>query len=90
MLEAEDLAALRIDAGHDVLDRAVLARRVHRLKNQQQRVAVVGVKQPLPPAHFLDPGGLDRGTVKATDDFSARRAISCLTAAFETAKRSQP
>jgi len=35
LLETEDLAALRVDAGHDVPDRAVLARRIHPLKNQQ-------------------------------------------------------
>ena len=52
MFEAEDLAALRIDAGHDMLDGAVLAGGVHRLKNQQQRVAVVGIKQSLPRAHL--------------------------------------
>ena len=32
LLEREDLAALRIYAGHDVFDRAVLAGRIHRLK----------------------------------------------------------
>jgi hypothetical protein len=35
VLEAEYLAALRIDAGHDVLDDAVLAGCVHRLEDQQ-------------------------------------------------------
>jgi hypothetical protein len=35
MLEAEYLAALRVDPRHDVLDRPVLSRRVHGLKNQQ-------------------------------------------------------
>ena len=40
MLEAEYLAALRIDAGHDVPDGAILAGGVHGLKNQQHRVAV--------------------------------------------------
>ena len=35
MLEAEYLAALRIDAGHHVLDGAILSGRIHRLKNQQ-------------------------------------------------------
>ena len=47
MLEAEDLAALRIDARHHVLDRAVLAGRVHRLKDQQHGIAVGGVEQLL-------------------------------------------
>ena len=40
LFEAEHLAALRIYAGHDVLDGAVLAGGVHRLENQQQRMAV--------------------------------------------------
>ena len=35
LFEAEDLAALRIDAGHDVPDSAVLAGGVHALENQQ-------------------------------------------------------
>ncbi len=54
MFEAENLAALRIDAGHDVLDGAVLAGGVHRLKNQQQRTVVVGVEQTLLRAQFPD------------------------------------
>ncbi len=40
MLEGENLAALRIDAAHDVLDGAVLAGRVHRLKDEQDRMGV--------------------------------------------------
>ena len=43
-LEAEDLAALRIDPRHHVLDRAVLAGRVHRLEDQQQRVGVLRIQ----------------------------------------------
>ena len=54
MFEAEDLAALRIDARHHVLDGAVFAGRVHGLKNQQQRVAIVGVQQILLLAQFFD------------------------------------
>src|SRR5580704_17440703 len=38
MLETEYLASLRIDAGHHMLDGAVLASRVHGLKNQQERM----------------------------------------------------
>ena len=53
MFEAEDLAALRIDAGHDVLDGTVLAGGVHCLKNQKQRILVVGVKQALLLAQFF-------------------------------------
>ena len=40
MLEAEDLAALRVDPGHHMPDGAVLSRRIHRLENQQDRIAV--------------------------------------------------
>ena len=40
-LEREHLAALRIDAGHHVLDRAVLAGGVHRLEDEQQRPRVL-------------------------------------------------
>ena len=40
MTEADDLDALWVDAGHDVFDRAVLAGRVHRLKDDEERVAV--------------------------------------------------
>ena len=39
LFEAEDLAALRIDAGHDVPDGAVFAGAVHALEDQQQRIA---------------------------------------------------
>ena len=42
LFEAENLAALRIDAGHHVPDGAVFTRRVHALKDQQQRVTVGG------------------------------------------------
>lgn len=55
VLEAEHLAALRIDAGHDVADGTVLTGRVHSLEDQQQGVAVVGIKQTLQlaePARF--------------------------------------
>jgi hypothetical protein len=41
LLESEDLAALRID-GHHADDGAV-----HRLKNQQQRIAIAGTEQTL-------------------------------------------
>ena len=54
MLEAEDLAALRIDARHHMPDRAVLARRIHRLKDQQHRVAVGCVMKLLQRAQLRD------------------------------------
>jgi hypothetical protein len=44
MLERINLAALRIDPRHDVLDRAVFSRRVHRLKDDEQRPGVVGIE----------------------------------------------
>ena len=47
LLETENLAALRVDPGHDVPDGAVLAASVHPLKNQQQRIAVGRVVKPL-------------------------------------------
>jgi hypothetical protein len=40
LFETENLAALRIDPGHDVPDGAVLAASVHPLKDQQQRLAI--------------------------------------------------
>ena len=40
MFETEDLAALRIDAGHHVPDGAIFSGRIHRLKDQQDGVAV--------------------------------------------------
>src|SRR5690606_36478135 len=44
-LEAENRAPLGIHAGHDVLDGAVLARRVHGLENKKQYVDVGGIQQ---------------------------------------------
>src|SRR5213592_557596 len=46
-LEGDDLAAARVDAVHDVLDGAVLARRVHALEHDQHRVAAFGVEYVL-------------------------------------------
>ena len=40
MFEAEDLAALRIDTGHNVLDGPIFSGRIHSLKAQQDGVAV--------------------------------------------------
>ena len=54
MLEAVHLAALRIDARHDVPNRAVLPGRIHGLKNQQDRIAVRGVEQFLLGTESLD------------------------------------
>ncbi len=47
VLETEDLTALWIDPRHHVRDGAVLAGRVHGLKDQQQRVLIRGVEEVL-------------------------------------------
>ncbi len=47
LLEAGNLAPLRIDAGHDVPNGSIFAGGVHALKDQQQRVAVGSVVQVL-------------------------------------------
>ena len=54
LFETENLAALRIDPGHDVPDGAVLAGGIHPLKNQQQRIAVGRVVKLLQRAQLLD------------------------------------
>src|SRR6267142_353228 len=54
MLEAVDLAALRVHSGHHVLDHAVLARGVHGLEDDQQGVAVRGVKHVLQRSEVRD------------------------------------
>ncbi len=51
--KAEDVAALRIDARHDVLDAAVLAGRIHGLEDDEDGVAVGRVEQLLQVAHAL-------------------------------------
>ena len=52
MFEAEYLAALRIDPGHHVLDGAIFSRRVHRLKDQQDGIAVGCVEKLLQRAQL--------------------------------------
>src|SRR5215471_14988527 len=47
LLEREHLASLRIDSRHHVLNGAVLARRIHRLKHKQQGPAVLRVEHVL-------------------------------------------
>ena len=44
LLEAEDLAALGIDARHHVLDRAILTGGIHGLQDNQDRPAIGGVE----------------------------------------------
>src|SRR5580658_3116097 len=60
VLEAEHLAALRIDAGHHVADDAILAGGVHGLENQQHGVTFGGVKALLQPVQFGDLAGEQR------------------------------
>jgi hypothetical protein len=52
-LEGVDLAALRVHAAHDVLDRAILPGRVHGLKDQEKRPAVLRVEPLLEAAQEL-------------------------------------
>jgi hypothetical protein len=47
MLEAEHLAALGIDAGHNVADGTVFSRRIHGLKDQQQGIAIGRIEKLL-------------------------------------------
>ena len=52
LFEAKDLAALRIDPGHNVPNGAVLAAGIHPLKNQEQRIAVGSVVKVVQRAQF--------------------------------------
>ena len=54
LFETEDLAALGIDARHDVPHGAVLAGSVHPLKNQQQRIAAGRVVKALQRTQLLN------------------------------------
>ncbi len=54
VLEAEHLAALRVDAGHHVPDRPVLAGGVHGLEDQQHGVPVAGIEHLLLLAELAD------------------------------------
>src|SRR4029453_8506587 len=54
-LEGVHLAALRIDSGHHVLDRAILAGGVHRLKGEEDGPAVLRVEPVLELGERLDP-----------------------------------
>jgi hypothetical protein len=54
-LERHHLAALRVDAGHHMLDSAILARRVHGLEDEEDRPAVLGVEPVLQLCERLYP-----------------------------------
>ena len=47
LLEAEHLAALRVEARHDVFDRAVFAGRIHRLQHDQHGICIASPEQLL-------------------------------------------
>ena len=57
MLVTEHLAALRIDAGHDVLDGAVFARRVHALQDDEHGAFVFGVQKFVQGLQLFDMAG---------------------------------
>src|SRR5712671_1568571 len=59
LLERSDIAALRVDARKNVLDRAVLAGCVHALQDDQYRPAVLRVKLLLKIAQAF-PAGLEK------------------------------
>jgi hypothetical protein len=53
LLKTENLTSLRIQSGHDVFDGAVLAGRIHGLKNNEQRMASIRIKQSLARVHLF-------------------------------------
>ena len=53
--EREHLDTLRVDPRHHVLDRRVLAGGVHRLEDDEQRVAVARPQQLLRIGELIDP-----------------------------------
>ena len=56
LFEAGDVAALRVNAGHDVADGAVFASGVHGLEDEENGVATGGVVQALQVAERIDLG----------------------------------
>ena len=66
-LERVDLAALRIDARHHVLDDAVLAGGIHALQHDEHRPAVLRVKPLLQPGEPADAVGEHRLDVILVD-----------------------
>ena len=75
LLERDDLHALRVDARHDVLDRRVLAGRVHRLEDDQQRVGVARPQQLLRVLSCSMPSARTR-LAAASSFFAERRSNS--------------
>ena len=58
-LEAADLDALRVDAAHDVADRPVLPRGIHRLEDHDDAVGALGGQTHLVLGEDPDPGVKD-------------------------------
>jgi hypothetical protein len=56
LLERHHLATLRVDAGHHMLDGAILARRVHGLEDEEHGPAVLRVEPVLQCGERLHPG----------------------------------
>ena len=54
LFKAEDLAALRVDSGHDAADHAVFATGTHASIDDQQRSVVGHMVQPLQRAQFIE------------------------------------
>ena len=54
LLKRVDLTACGVNAREHRADRAILARRVHRLKDDQQRVCVAGVEDALEVVQLID------------------------------------
>ena len=55
--ERKNLTALRINAGHHMLDRAVFSRRVHRLEDEQDGPTILGIKHVLKFGEYFDAHG---------------------------------
>src|SRR4030095_3466998 len=55
-LKGKDLASLRVDPGHDMLDGAILAGSVHRLEDEQYCPLVLRVEHVLQIGQRLDAG----------------------------------
>ena len=53
--ERKNLAPLGINAGHHMLDRAILSRSIHRLEHQQHGPIILGIKHVLKLGQHFDP-----------------------------------
>lgn len=78
LLEAEDLAAFRVDAGHDVPDSPVFSAGIHALKDQQERITVGRRVKALQCAQVLDMFGKEFVILflRFADRFHVRRQVA--------------